>query len=543
LSYQWSFNGMPLSSATSSTLALTNVQPADAGSYAVTVTNPWGSITSAVATLNVLATMQIAASQDTYIRSAATTFNYGAATRLVVDRSGGGIGDQRALVRFDLSSIPAGATITSATLQMQATANGGAFNINIYRVTQSWVEGSGNATAGVANWSQRAPGTNWSSSGGDYNTTVVATLNTGSIGQHSWDLTTLVQGWQSGSIVNNGIIIGSPDTGTTTITYDSREGATPPRLLISYGAPPTITTQPQDQTVARNSDAAFSVTTDGTAPLSYQWSFNGTPLAGATGSTLTLNNVQTNDAGSYTVTVTNSLGSVTSAAATLTVMVLPEITTQPQSQTVLSNESVTFLVVAASGTPLSYQWYKDGSVILNELLAGQTASSLTLSNVGDPDLGQYFVQVRNAGGTVTSRKASLTVLPNSPPVANNDIYSTPEDVPLVIPAAGILTNDTDVNGQALTALLVTNVSQGSLSLNVNGSFTYTPNTNFNGSDSFTYRASNGGNVAATILQENASGGNKEEVKLGQKGAQSFQHGTAGGSCCTFQERQRLRTRT
>lgn len=84
----------------------------------------------------------------------------------------------------------------------------------------------------AANWSQRQPGTNWGNSGGNYDATVVATLNSGSIGRHSWNLTTLVQGWYAGTTVDNGILIGSPDTGTTAVTYDSREGAMPPRLLI-----------------------------------------------------------------------------------------------------------------------------------------------------------------------------------------------------------------------------------------------------------------------------------------------------------------------
>ena len=106
----------------------------------------------------------------------------------------------------------------------------------------------------------------------------------------------------------------------------------------------------------------------------------------------------------------------------------PVITVQPLDQTVINGGTAIFTVTATSGTALSYQWYKDGPLIFNESLAGQISSSLTLSNVGDPDVGQYYVQVRNAGGTVTSRKASLTVVTNSPPVANNDIYSTSSGV-------------------------------------------------------------------------------------------------------------------
>src|ERR1039457_3571877 len=120
----------------------------------------------------------------------------------------------------------------------------------------------------------------------------------------------------------------------------------------------------------------------------------------------------------------------------------PIITVQPLDTNVPYGGTATFTVAASSGTTLSYQWYKDGLVILGQLLTNQTASTLILTNVGDPDVGQYYVNVRNAGGTVPSRKAALTVFTNTPPVANNDNYSTLEDVPLIVPpTAGVLTND------------------------------------------------------------------------------------------------------
>ena len=80
-----------------------------------------------------------------------------------------------------------------------------------------------------------------------------------------------------------------------------------------------ITSQPSSQSVSTGQTATFTVAAAGTPAPSYQWSFNGASIAGATSSTLTLNNVQSSNAGSYTVTVSNGSGSVTSNAATLTV--------------------------------------------------------------------------------------------------------------------------------------------------------------------------------------------------------------------------------
>ena len=91
---------------------------------------------------------------------------------------------------------------------------------------------------------------------------------------------------------------------------------------------------------------------------------------------------------------------------------------------------------------------------------------------------------------------------DAPPVANNDSFATPEDTALSISSPGILANDTDVDGDPRTALLVSSVSQGTLTLNANGSFIYTPNANYHGSDAFSYRATDGiatGNVAIVNL--------------------------------------------
>ncbi|MGE3817834.1 MAG: DUF4347 domain-containing protein, partial [Isosphaeraceae bacterium] len=190
-------------------------------------------------------TTQYPVTQDTYLNNNAKTFNYGLSPSLVVDKSGGGYGDQRALLRFDLASIPANAIITSATLLMEARQNGGAFNNDVYEVTQNWEEGTLNGTAGTANWNQRLAGTAWTTLGGTFNATAVATLNTALTGQHAWNVTSLAQAWIAGTKVNNGLLLASPDSGTSTVTYDSREGAIPPVLAIDYVLPtsvaPTVT--------------------------------------------------------------------------------------------------------------------------------------------------------------------------------------------------------------------------------------------------------------------------------------------------------------
>ncbi|HVU33786.1 MAG TPA: immunoglobulin domain-containing protein [Opitutaceae bacterium] len=90
-------------------------------------------------------------------------------------------------------------------------------------------------------------------------------------------------------------------------------------VTVTVKSGPVITTQPVNATVMEHASASFSVVAIGATPLTYQWTRNGAAIAGATGATLALTNVQPSDAASYAVVVTNSLGTATSSAATLTV--------------------------------------------------------------------------------------------------------------------------------------------------------------------------------------------------------------------------------
>jgi len=172
----------------------------------------------------------------------------------------------------------------------------------------------------------------------------------------------------------------------------------------------------------------------------------------------------------------------------------PVITVQPSSTSVYKKDTASFAVVASSGTSLSYQWYFNGGSV-----SGGTDSTLTIPNVSTANAGTYYVKVTNAGGTVPSAPATLTVLDHAP-VANNDSYTTAENVTLTIAAPGVLANDTDQDGDTLTAVLMTSVSHGTLTLNSTGGFTYKPVTNYYGSDSFTYKANDGTTTssAATV---------------------------------------------
>ena len=104
-----------------------------------------------------------------------------------------------------------------------------------------------------------------------------------------------------------------------------------------------------------------------------------------------------------------------------------------------------------------------------------------------------FTYLANDGVADSSfATVNITVHPvNDAPVAVNDNYDVDEDMTLNIAAAGVLANDEDIDGDALTAVKASDPSNGTLTLNADGSFSYTPASNFNGVDSFTYRANDG----------------------------------------------------
>ena len=213
--------------------------------------------------------------------------------------------------------------------------------------------------------------------------------------------------------------------------------------VMPFGGPPVILAQPSNQAVYVGFTANFSVTATGSLPLSYQWSFGGTNIVGATNTSLTLTNVQLNQAGNYTVLVTNAYGWTNSATAVLTVIALPPfIILQPTNQTIIVGTNVTFNVTAGGSLPLSYQWNFNG---MN--LNGATNATLTLINVQVTQAGNYAVLVTNAYGSVLSSNAVLTVNPVPVPVPANP---RPANLATNVPANTNLMWDNGIGSQVIS---------------------------------------------------------------------------------------------
>jgi hypothetical protein len=237
--------------------------------------------------------------------------------------------------------------------------------------------------------------------------------------------------------VNGGRISGATTTNLTISTVQTNDSGdysvivtnivgsvtNSPAAVLTVLSSPVILVQPTNQSVAVGATATFVVTAIGVAPLSYQWLKNGAPLAnygeysGVITSQLTITGAQTNNSDIYAVVITNSLGSVTSSNAVLTVTnVPPAITVQPTNQTVEVGATATLAVTATGTEPLSYQWWLNETNLLVDggQIEGATSNVLTISNVQLTNNGNYTVIVTNVAGSVTSSNAVLTVT-NVPP--------------------------------------------------------------------------------------------------------------------------------
>lgn len=176
---------------------------------------------------------------------------------------------------------------------------------------------------------------------------------------------------------------------------------------------PAIVTHPASQNPIAFQDVALHVTANGTAPLRYQWRFNGNAIPNATNATLLLPAIQPEQAGAYDVLAFDNHGSVLSATANIALRFPAFIQSQPASVQVrvrpdpaapaVTNTS--FTVTAYSPSPMTFQWFFNGAEI-----PGATGSTLAITNVQLASGGDYTVRITDAVGSVQSAPAALIPL-------------------------------------------------------------------------------------------------------------------------------------
>jgi uncharacterized repeat protein (TIGR02543 family) len=478
LTYQWKKNGVEIAGAATDTLSLSNVQFADAGIYAVAVSNPGGSVESAPATLSVTSAAGLVIMNDSFAdgerltlappnsaawlkaqSSTVATVAPGSArftwNTTSADMISGyftiagspvtlGVGDTLNLsATFSFTGLnPAAIGAPSPGLRFgildskgsRPADNGGTSNA-VYigdtgygLFTSISTVGATSGSAFTLNRRTTITTNNIFNTGADFttigagggparafadNTDYTLTYSITRLSATQTRLSASISGGAIGDTYNFSTTETSAAPETTFDYFGWRVGSSNfaasvafKNLFVTIGlTPPTIATQPVGRTTIEGDNIVLTAAATGSAPLSFQWSKDGVPIAGATNPTLTLNNVRVADSASYVFTATNHAGVVASDVATVVVNLAPPvITMQPRSRTILVGEPVTFTVAAGGSAPLTYQWRKNGADI-----AGATAPSFSIASIQFSDAGVYTVVVSNGAGSVASDPAPLIV--------------------------------------------------------------------------------------------------------------------------------------
>jgi RHS repeat-associated protein len=434
LIYQWQKAGDVINNATTASYTISSVESYTVGIYNVKVTNGCGSVASNTALVSILQTTN----RDAYSTIQAESMN--THSGLSVWSSGIGNFSPGKWVRYDNVNFGTGASSVGVSIALNGyqgqkmelrldspagtligtlvpVSTGGGTNYQEQKTTITGatgihalylvglVEDVGNldwfkfyqSTTAPAITSQPANVTQCAGTNATFSVTASGTGLT-----YQWRKGgTAINGATSASYTISGIT--SAHAGSYDVVVTNAGGSVTSNVAtLALTAATAITTQPVSVSKGVGSSATFSVVATGAA-LTYQWRKGSTAISGATSASYTINPIASTHAGSYDVVVTGTCGAVTSSAATLTIVAAPTITTQPANVTQCAGTNATFSVTA-SGTGLTYQWRKGGTVI-----NGATSASYTISGITSANAGSYDVVVTNAGGSVTSNAATLAL--------------------------------------------------------------------------------------------------------------------------------------
>lgn len=415
--YQWARDGEPIAGATASVYTVAAVTAADAGRYAVTVANAAGSATSRTAVVTITPATPVVflsnpSNQTLFVGqllnlnvsvsgSSPITYQWQkdgvvlpGATGSSYSRGGVALTDagRYVLVATNaagaVSSSAATVTVNPPTVPVITTQPVGA-NVAFGNSFTLGVQVSGSPTFSYV----------WRRDGVALSGATNATYTLGSATPAASGVYSVVVTNSAGSVTSVG----------ATIT-------------VAAATVPAFTTQPADRQVTIGSSASFSInyTSTGAGAVTLQWLKNGAPIAGANSSSYSISAVRDTDAAAYSVFLTGAGGSVTSAAAKLTVLPLAPPSVGSWSlitDGVALGTRATLSPFSSSGgsSSFAYQWYRNGVA-----LPGQTAASLVINSVTVDDYATYTLTVANEAGLISS--PALWLMPT---VVARDFSSAP----------------------------------------------------------------------------------------------------------------------
>jgi hypothetical protein len=452
-SYQWQKDGARISGQTNSSLVINNVSVADAGVYALQVTSVCRCATnSASLTVNQNVVVASAPVSVTNCPGTSASFN--------VNATGTGLGYQW----YKGASPLTGQTGNSLVLNNVSASDAGTYSVAVSGVCGRAVTNSAILTVNqnVAVTSAPMSVTNCPGTSTSFNVSA-----TGTRLSCQWFKGSSALPGQTGSslMLNN---VSAADAGAYSVVVSGVCGnAVTNSASLTVNDNVVVASAPVSLTNCPGTSAGFSVSATGTG-LSYQWFKGISPLPGQTASSLTLGNVSTADAGTYSVLVSGVCASVVENAI---LTMNAAVGASPLANLLKNRGDTAVFCTAASGTgPFNYAWMKNGASLF-----GQTNCSLTLTNVCDADAGQYSVEV---GGRCSTAVQSASLVINQPPTVsilsptNGAVFISPanftmlaeaEDVDGTVTNVGFFLGATNNLGEVTDApyfVVLTNVLTG-----------------------------------------------------------------------------------
>ncbi|MBE2213352.1 MAG: immunoglobulin domain-containing protein, partial [Opitutaceae bacterium] len=407
MTLQWLKDGQAIAGATTRSLSFPIVARTDAGRYILRATNPGGTVSSREAVLTVPEPLPPTIVEHPQSKSVTHSGSFGI----------GVAASSNAPITFQWTKD--GVAIPGATASTYGRQNVQPSDAGVYRVIATTGGGSTTSNGAVITVLPAAP--------------PVITEHPLSIGVEEGEPATFSVGlhseipltfqWMRNGVAIPGATHGSlrldavrlADAGSYHVIVTNVGGSAvsqPATLAVQATQLPSIVQHPGSVAAEAGTRAYFSVTASSRVAMTYQWTRDGSAIAGATDSWFALQAVTTADAATYRVVVTNSAGSVTSQPAVLVVAPPrpPEFYIQPNGGSAEVGGHVYLSAHVRSTTPVTFQWTHNGVNV-----PGATGPEHYIVYATEAQSGTYRLRATNAAGSVWSDEATVTITQPKPP--------------------------------------------------------------------------------------------------------------------------------
>jgi hypothetical protein len=391
--FQWQKNTVNIPGATASTFTINSVSINDAGNYRCVVTNGCGSTNSNEAALTVSTTPQFSTQPQDATRCTGQDVTF---TVAVSNPSGATYQWQK-----NGTDIP-GATSPSFAINPIGTLDGGLYRCRVENACGIGFSNSATLTVNSTISFLQEPQDATRCAGQSVDFSVVLENPTGAT--YQWQKNSIdIPGATNSSFSINPVAAGDAGQYRCVVTTPCGTQATR-NATLSVSGSLQFTQQPQDTSACVGQLASFTIAVDNPSGVTYQWQKDSVDIPGATAITYAIPSVSSGDAGLYRCVATSSCGNSISNAATLSVLVGPSITDQPDAASVTVGDPISLSVTAAGSTPITYQWRKNTANI-----PGATNDTFSIPAAALADAGSYDCVVTNSCGTTTSQAAPVDV--------------------------------------------------------------------------------------------------------------------------------------